>query len=467
MKTVPIVMAGGSGTRLWPLSRDNFPKQFIKYNSELSFFQETINRVNIDGLEKPIVVTNENHRFIVAQQLCEISCDATIILEPVGKNTAATIAISALHSLSEFPDENVNLLVLSADHYFEDFAPVIKKVNQLSNIEDILCVFGIVPNRAETGFGYIKKGKGNYSIYSVDEFKEKPNESTAKNFVDSGCYLWNTGVFLFNRDTLISKMLKHCSDIYQICLVAYEKAEYDLDFIRLSRDDFGKCREESIDYALLEKITDLKVCELNLSWNDVGSWLAFWEINKKDSNNNYVSGDVFCEKTENSLIYSTDKFVATYGLSNVIIINTSDALLVINKNDAQSVKKIVSYLKSNSRKECISHVEVKRPWGKFESIQLGENYQVKKITVDPGQKLSTQMHFHRAEHWVVVKGTANVLKGKNKSLITENQSIYIELGEIHSLENPGKIPLEIIEIQSGSYLGEDDIIRFEDHYGRI
>lgn len=467
MKIQPIILAGGSGTRLWPLSREKYPKQFLKINEENSLFQKTILRVCGSNFFEPIVITNNEYRFIVAQQIKEINQVCHLVLEPCGKNTTAAICLAALHS-EKLHKSNTTLLVLSADHYFKSFSEVVEKSLLCENIvkSKSLIIFGIKPSRVETGYGYIKVNKKNNHIHSVDEFIEKPVFNKAREYFESGDYYWNSGVFLFDSQAILEKIKLLANDIYENCTSSYNTSHSDQDFLRINSDIFKNCRSESIDYSIFQKNDNTFMIDIYTGWSDIGSWFSLWDNSKKDKNSNVILGDIYNINTSNSYIYSEDQFVATIGVDNLIIINTKDALLVASNDNSQQVKEVVKYLNENNRVEAISRSIVERPWGRYESIHLRENYQVKHITVDPGQKLSVQMHYHRAEHWVVVKGTAKVLKGNQSKILSANQSIYIDLGEIHSLENPGKIPLEIIEVQSGAYLGEDDIIRFDDIYGR-
>lgn len=469
---IPVVMAGGSGTRLWPLSRKLFPKQFLPLNSEATMLQATLNR--LEGLEigESITICNEEHRFIVAEQLRRAGELGKIILEPMGKNTAPAVALSALVAQSDQDDPL--LLVLAADHVIEDevaFQQAVKQGIEHAN-DGKLVTFGIVPKSPHTGYGYIKQGSEvAQSAFDVDSFVEKPNEETAQAYLSSGQYLWNSGMFLFKASRYLTALADFRPDIVNACQAAIEDLESDLDFVRISPEEFAKCPDESIDYAVMEPLCELNnnsvvVVPLDAGWNDVGSWSSLHELSDKDNNGNSLRGDVITQDTKNSYVHAQHRLVTTLGVSNLVIVETPDALLVADKDASQDVKLIVDQLKRQGRSEATIHREVYRPWGKYDSVDNGKRYQVKRITVKPGAKLSVQMHHHRAEHWIIVSGSARVTNGEDTFLLTENQSTYIPIGVVHALENPGKIPLELIEIQSGGYLGEDDIVRFEDIYGR-
>lgn len=466
----PVIMAGGSGSRLWPLSRSLYPKQFLALSGKQTMLQETVQR--LVGLEvaSPLVICNEEHRFIVAEQLREINKTGAIILEPVGRNTAPAIALASevIHSVDQ--DNDPLLLVLAADHVIQDQVAFTNAVNQAIPLaeQDKLVTFGIVPTEAHTGYGYIKRGESvdNSNGYDVNKFVEKPDTTTASHYLESGEYYWNSGMFLFKASRYLQELQKYRPDIFNACKKSLENTTQDKDFIRLDSEAFSICPDESIDYAVMEKTQDAVVVPLDAGWNDIGAWSALWEVNDKDENGNTTFGDTLLQDTSNSLIHGSERLVTTIGLDNVVIVDTKDALLVACKDKVQEVKKVVEKLKKDKRPEFNVHREVYRPWGKYDSIDNGERYQVKRITVKPGEKLSIQMHHHRAEHWIVVSGTAKVTNGDNTFLLTENESTYIPIGVTHALENPGKLPLEMIEVQSGSYLGEDDIVRFEDLYGR-
>lgn len=466
---IPIIMAGGSGTRLWPLSRSLYPKQFLSLINENSLLQETLKR--LDGLNclPPVIVSNNEHRFIVAEQLRQFGVDDfQIILEPVGRNTAPAVALAALKSLELHGDHH--MLVLAADHAIQDieaFHAAVLAAEQES-VDNKLVTFGIVPTKPETGYGYIKKGEQvKNSVFKVNSFVEKPDLETAKNYLEQKCYLWNSGMFMFKASVYLDELKKFRPDILAACKESLSSASTDLDFIRLNSDVFAECPDESIDYAVMEKTQDCVVIPLDADWSDIGSWTSLWEISEKDEHENVSHGDVINYNSRNNYIYSEGSLISPVGVNNLIIVQTKDALLVAQQDNVQDIKKIVEILKKQKRSEHISHREVYRPWGRYDSVERGDRYQVKRITVKPGECLSTQMHHHRAEHWVVVAGTAKVTCGERTFFVTENESTFIPIGTVHTLENPGKIPLEVIEIQSGVYLGDDDIVRLSDKYGRV
>ena len=458
---IPIIMAGGSGTRLWPLSRSLYPKQFLSLINENSLLQETLKR--LDGLNclPPVIVSNNEHRFIVAEQLRQFGVDDfQIILEPVGRNTAPAVALAALKSLELHGDHH--MLVLAADHAIQDieaFHAAVLAAEQES-VDNKLVTFGIVPTKPETGYGYIKKGEQvKNSVFKVNSFVEKPDLETAKNYLEQKCYLWNSGMFMFKASVYLDELKKFRPDILAACKESLSSASTDLDFIRLNSDVFAECPDESIDYAVMEKTQDCVVIPLDADWSDIGSWTSLWEISEKDEHENVSHGDVINYNSRNNYIYSEGSLISTVGVNNLIIVQTKDALLVAQQDNVQDIKKIVEILKKQKRSEHISHREVYRPWGRYDSVERGDRYQVKRITVKPGECLSTQMHHHRAEHWVVVAGTAKVTCGERTFFVTENESTFIPIGTVHTLENPGKIPLEVIEIQSGVYLGKVRISR--------
>ena len=465
---IPVILSGGSGTRLWPLSRGQYPKQFLPLVSSHTMIQETVLRLTgLDGLKAPIAVCNEDHRFMMAEQLWEIGVKpAAIILEPVGKNTAPAVAMAALTAASE---EDV-LLVLPADHVIADLAAFHKAVVQAQALakQGFLVTFGIVPTEPETGYGYIKRDTLQHgSAFNVAEFVEKPDAETAKHYLQSGDYYWNSGMFAFKAGTFLNELEKFNPEMLAVCRQALKAAKVDLDFVRLDKALFSTCPADSIDYAVMEKTDKAVVIPLDADWNDVGSWSALWDVTDKDACGNAISGDVLTVDTHNSFIHAQNKLVAVIGADDLVVIETADAVMIAPKNRVQEVKEIVARLKERGRSEADVHRKAYRPWGHYDLVDSGERHQTKRIVVKPGGKLSLQRHHHRAEHWVVVKGTALVTKGDEKRLITENESTYIPLGIVHCLENPGVIPLEIVEVQSGSYLGEDDIVRFGDQYGRI
>ncbi len=464
-------MSGGSGTRLWPLSRKNRPKQFISLVNDRSMFQNTLDRLQgLVKLEEPIVVCNEEHRFMVADQLQETwAGSSTIILEPVGRNTAPAIALAALAAVKHHGPDAV-LLVLAADHHIENcekFRQVVADACVLAD-NGKMVTFGIVPTKPETGYGYIKGGDevGAASAFEVDQFVEKPDLVTAQSYLEGGDYYWNSGMFMFQAGRYLEELKKFRADIFEVCEQAFLSATHDLDFTRISSDIFASCPEDSIDYAVMEKTDSAVVVPLDAGWSDVGAWSALWELGQKDEGGNVTHGDVLHHDCQNSYFHADSKMIAGLGVKDIVVVETPDGVMVADRNRVQDVKTIVNELKAAGRYETDFHREVHRPWGVYDSVDNGGRYQVKHITVKPGAKLSVQMHHHRAEHWIVVSGTAKVTVDGNAVLLTENQSTYIPVGAVHSLENPGKIPLEIIEVQSGSYLGEDDIVRFDDIYGR-
>jgi mannose-1-phosphate guanylyltransferase len=468
-------MCGGSGTRLWPLSRAQFPKQFLPLVNDTSMLQDTLARLPSQH-QAPVFICNEDHRFLVAEQVKQTnSAKSTILLEPKGRNTAPAVALAALNALTN--NDDTLLLVLAADHVINDTEKFHQAISiaAMSAQQGKLVTFGIVPTHAETGYGYIQKGSkkegpqgGNSEneTFQVAKFVEKPTVETAQSYLDSGDYLWNSGMFLFKASRYIEELEKFRPDILSACRASMAKVEKDLDFTRPDRESFLQCAEESIDYAVMEKTEDATVVPLDAGWSDVGSYSALWEVCQKDAQQNVIRGDVIAHDTSNSYIHSENKLIATLGVDNLIIIDTPDAVLIANKDKVQNVKEIVNELKAKKRSESTLHREVYRPWGKYDSVDTGERFQVKRITVNPGAKLSVQMHHHRAEHWIIVSGTAKITLDEKTFLLSENQSTYISIGVVHALENPGKLPLEMIEVQSGSYLGEDDIVRFEDRYGR-
>ena len=472
-KITPVILSGGSGTRLWPVSRNLNPKQFLDFFGENSLFQKTALRVkNSDDFHEPIIVCNNEHRFTAAEELQTIKINPrSIILESSGRNTAPAIAIAALDVITTNAKNDDLILVMPSDHVIHDekkFVAQIKKATQAAR-DGYLVTFGIVPDKAETGYGYIKKNSeltGFSEIFAVEKFIEKPKKEAAEDFVRSGKYLWNSGIFMFRASTYLESLRKLQNKIFINCCNAYSKAVRDLDFIRLFAEDFEQCQNISIDYAVMEKAEKVAVIPIDVGWSDVGSWQAIAELAPQDENKNSLIGDVTTLKSKNCYINSRAGLVTTIGVENLIVIVLKDAVLIANKNNAQDVKELFEMLKKQKRDECNSHTKVLRPWGSFETIDLSDRFKVKRITVKPKSALSLQMHNHRSEHWVVVKGTAHVTCGDKEFVLVEDESTYIPTGKKHRLENKGKIPLEIIEVQTGAYLGEDDIIRFSDIYGR-
>ena len=469
---IPVILSGGSGSRLWPLSRSLRPKQFLALTGKESLFQLTLERLrplNPSGDLAPIVVANDDHRFLVAEQCREMGLHPSkLILEPLARNTAPAIAVAALAAMEQGADPL--LLVLPSDHLFSNPQAFIDAVGlaRTAAQEGSLVTFGILPTYPETGYGYIRAG-GSFASgkpMAVEQFVEKPNLATAQQYVKSGNYAWNSGMFLFKASSLLSELAQFDSAMLAACKLAYKASKADLDFTRLDKESFAKCAAESIDYAVMEKTKKAVVVPLDAGWNDVGAWSSVWQVQAQDAQGNATRGDVMLENAQNSYVHADHRLVTLLGVQNLIVVETSDAVLVAHKDAAQDVKRIVDRLKGAKRTEADLHREVFRPWGSYDSIDMGERYQVKRITVKPGSKLSVQMHHHRAEHWIVVSGTAKVRIGDQEQFLAENQSVYIPIGEVHSLENPGKVNLELIEVQSGSYLGEDDIVRFEDRYGR-
>lgn len=472
MVVIPVILAGGYGERLWPLSRHHAPKPFINVlDSAFTLFQDTLLRLNGLSVQSPIIVCNDVHRFLVAQQLQELGIkNASIMLEPAGRNTAPAIALAALEAKTRQAQCNRSdqadavMLVLPADHLIGDreaFKNAIQKGVEQAK-KGALVTFGIEPTRPETGYGYIHSLDG----LSVNAFVEKPDKEAAQHYCSSGDYLWNSGMFVFKPDVYLTELALHQKEMIQAVSLAYQGRKEDLDFIRVDEACFSACPSDSIDYALMEKTDKAKVVAYKGDWSDVGSWDALFDYAEKDDNHNALMGDVMLEGTSNCLVRAESRLVATVGVDNLIIVETVDAVLVMDKNATQGIKKIVQRIHESGREEHMFHKTVHRPWGSYETVDMGTRYKVKRIMVKPGEKLSVQMHHHRAEHWVVVSGSARVQKGEEILLLCENQSTYIPLGEIHSLENPGVIPLELIEVQSGSYLGEDDIVRLSDRYGR-
>ena len=476
-KIIPIILAGGTGTRLWPLSRKSFPKQFLNLlDDEYTLLQSTYQRIeNLDDIGRPVVICNEEHRFIVGHQMKEINIEPLeILLEPQGRNTTAAITVAALKVLDIFIDTNIEpiLLILSSDHQIKNinnFHLAIKHSIDLA-LKDNLIIFGVSPTYPSTGYGYIKSERpldhNKYSASKVDKFIEKPDEKTASHFINDEKYSWNSGMFVFKATAILDELKSFSPEILENCVQSLKKSKKDLDFLRLEKKSFINCENISIDISVFEKTKKAFVLPLNCGWDDVGSWESLWKISKKDRNGNSLKGNVISQNTKDSIIRSENKLVVGIGLENVVIIETKDAVLVSNRKFSQNVKNIVSYMNEKGINEAKNHKKVFRPWGSFLSIEDGSTWQIKKIEVNPGASLSLQMHFHRSEHWVVVNGTARVEIDNIEKIIGPNESVFIPLGSKHRLTNPTKLPLILIEIQSGSYLGEDDIKRFQDIYGR-
>lgn len=464
----PVLLSGGVGSRLWPVSREGRPKQFLPLGGEHSMLQETQRRLT--GLDTcdPIVVCNEAHRFMVAEQMRQIMVNTqAIILEPAGRNTAPAIALAAIQALKT--DADAVLLVLPADHYISDaegFRAAVRGALPTATAGHLV-TFGVVPNRPETGYGYIRCGDVlSDGISILAQFVEKPDRLTAEQYLAAGQYLWNSGMFLFRADNYLQALRSANSQMAEACDTAMNNAESDLDFVRPEREAFLACPSDSIDYAVMEHTDRGAVVALDCGWSDIGAWSALWEVGSTDASGNVTKGDVLLHNTKNSYIRSETRLVATAGVNNLVIVETPDAVMVANRDTVQDVKVLVSALKAEGRSEATVHQRVYRPWGSYESLIESDRFQVKRIVVNPGEKLSLQKHFHRAEHWIVVKGTAEITRGDEVFMLSEDESTYIPLGTKHRLVNPGKIPLELIEVQSGAYLGEDDIVRFEDVYGR-
>jgi len=464
---IPVILSGGSGTRLWPKSRKAYPKQLHTLYGDCTMLQHTVKRV--EQFEAPIVVCNNDQRFMVADQLSEVCRKkADIVLEPLARNTAPAIVAAARVALNKY--ENPILVVLAADHLIQNLTAFHNALEHAITAakQNKMVAFGVIPTRAETGYGYIQAGNNETESGSeVVQFFEKPNLDTAEKYLAAGCYTWNSGMFVFSAQELLNEMNASGTPWLADCEKSVAQAETDLDFIRLNQEYFSKCEGISIDYALMEKTKNAWMVPLDAGWNDLGSWEALWEASDKDEQGNVVYGDAFVKNCENNLIHSQGRLVAAVGVDNLAIIDSDDALLVVNRQHTQDVKYIVDWLKAENRSEFQHHRQVHRPWGSFDSIDTGERYQVKRIEVKSGASLSLQMHHHRAEHWIVVKGTALVQIGEEEKLLTENESIYVPLGEKHRLYNPGKVSLHLIEVRSGSYLGEDDIVRYHDVYGRV
>ncbi len=464
---IPIILSGGSGTRLWPLSRKMYPKQFLSLLHDETMLQRTLKRLEQLEHAAPTVVCNDEHRFIVAEQARQIGVDdLSIILEPFGRNTAPAIAVAAVHAAQQ--TDNPVLLVLTADHEIPDQQAFTDVVNQALPLAEAgkLVTFGIVPTYAATGYGYIRRGDATGNGFIVDEFVEKPDRATAEHYLASNEYYWNSGMFMFRAQAYLDELEKFNPAMVSHCRQAAANMSEDIGFLRLDAEAFASCEADSIDYAVMEKTALACVVPMDAGWSDIGSWSSLWEQGEKDAHGNATRGDVLTSDTENSIVHAESRLVATVGVSNLVIVETQDAVLVADKEKAQEVKQIVAKLALENREEENFHRIVYRPWGSFDSVDEGEGYKVKRISVKPGARLSKQMHHHRAEHWVVVRGTARVFRDDEIFDLHENESVFIPLGTTHYLENPGDEPLDIIEVQSGDYLGEDDIVRFDDIYGR-
>ncbi len=467
---IPVILSGGVGSRLWPLSREHYPKQLLALSGNKTMLQDTVCRLEgLPELARPLVVCNEAHRFLIAEQLRALGSDPlNIILEPIGRNTAPAVAVAAL--AAQKVNAEAIILVLPADHIIqqaERFRTAISEGMSLAKAGKLV-TFGVVPSCPETGYGYIKAQAEieKSGAFTVEKFVEKPNAETAQAYLDSGEYYWNSGMFLFRADTYLKELARFAPEMLKACQQSFDESKQDSDFLRLANDSFTACPSDSVDYAVMEHTESAVVIPLSAQWNDVGAWSALWEVSEQDNTGNVLLGDVLTHDVKNSYLRSDHRLVAGIGLEDMIVVETADAVLVAPKERAQDVKKIVEQLKASGRHEANLHRRVHRPWGTYENIDVESRFQVKRIMVKPGASLSLQMHYHRSEHWIVVKGTAQITRDEETYLMTENQSTYIPLGIKHRLANPGKVPLEIIEIQSGAYLGEDDIVRFDDVYGR-
>ena len=476
MTLQPVILCGGSGTRLWPLSRERYPKQLLPLDGERTLLQDTALRAGAPGLTiaAPLIVCNEEYRFLTAEQLRQIDVQpASLLLEPVGRNTAPALALAALAAGAADPV----LLVMPSDHVIRNTGAFREAValGAAQAEAGAVVTFGITPDKPETGYGYIRTGAqlAGGPARTLDRFVEKPDAATAEAYLASGDYLWNAGIFMMKASVALALLKRFRPDIEAASRTAFECGAADHDFYRIDKAAFSACPSDSIDYAIMEplaagepRVAPAVVVPLDAGWSDVGAWDALWQVAAKDADGNVSRGDVLLQDTQDSLVFAETRMVSCLGMKDVVVVETCDAVMVVAKNRTQDVKRIVAHLKANKRPEAENHRKVYRPWGYYDSIDAGPRFQVKRIVVNPGASLSLQMHHHRAEHWIVVSGTARVTCGENILLLSENQSTYIPLGTTHRLENPGKLPLEMIEVQSGSYLGEDDIVRFEDTYGR-
>ncbi len=467
MKIVPVILCGGAGTRLWPSSRELYPKQLLPLVDDRSLLQNTVLRLKDRcDVGNPILVCNEEYRFLVAEQLREIdTAPETIILEPVGRNTAPAIALGAHQALTQ---DDAILVVLPSDHLISDNSAFLRALDRAITLAEDghLVTFGVTPTRAETGYGYIKAGNSLNGGDEVKAFVEKPDSKTAEQYISSGDYYWNSGMFVFKARNFLMELAKQCQDIASAVENAFKTVSQDDIFTRVGEQAFSNCPKESIDYAVMEGAHKAAMVPLTAGWSDIGAWQALWEVSDKDANQNCIAGDVITENVSNSYIRAEHRLVSVLGVEDLVVVETADAILITTQSESQNVKEIVTNLQDSDRKERMTHRKVFRPWGYYESIDGGDRHQVKHILVNPGASLSLQKHEHRAEHWVVVSGTAIVTCGEDEFQLSENESTYIPIGTVHRLANPCKIPLKIIEVQSGTYLGEDDIVRLEDNYGR-
>lgn len=467
---IPVILSGGNGSRLWPLSRQAYPKQFLPLVGEQSMLQQTLCRLPIEDVEAPVVVANDEHRFIVKEQLAAIGREPlSILLEPFGRNTAPAVALAAIEVARK--DPKAIMLVLPADHAIDDteaFRCAVLKGQEAARSGGLV-LFGITPTRPETGYGYIAAGHSDAApggARPVSRFIEKPDAEKAAALLAAGGYYWNSGMFMFRADSYLSELKKHSPDIYDTCLLAARSFTRDMAFTRIPPEIFEHCPDDSIDYAVMEKTSRALLVPMDAGWSDVGSWSTIWDVTTKDDQANAIVGDACLEDSNGCLVHASDKLVALLGVENLVVVDTKDAVMVAHRDNVQDVKKLVTRLNRQQRTETRTHRQVYRPWGSYDSIDMGNRFQVKRITVKPGERLSLQKHHHRAEHWIIVRGTAEVTRDHETFLLSENESTYIPIGSVHRLFNPGRIPLELIEVQSGAYLGEDDIERLDDRYGR-